>query len=304
VTELLQHVIDAVSLGSLYALAALGIGLIFGVMRFINFAHGDFITVGAYALIVPSANPVATLFIGDLPWPLVVITICAIVSGVALATEFIVFRPLRDADPTSMMVAAFALSFIIQNSILSIYEARPKSVDLWAGLNLAWKVAGVRVPKLELVTIAATLLLLSSLVIFLRKTSLGIHMRAASEDFKMARLLGVRGNAVITAAFAISGVLAAVVSLLLVAQIGVLNYQMGQPLLQIAFVATVIGGMGSLFGTALGGFTVGVVSVILQIVLPESLRPSRDAFVFGFVILVLLFRPEGIVSVRAIRERV
>jgi branched-chain amino acid transport system permease protein len=133
---------------------------------------------------------------------------------------------------------------------------------------------------------------------------MGVAMRAASEDFRMARLLGVRANRVIAAAFAISGFLAAVVSLLLVAQTGVLSYQMGVPLVLFAFVATVVGGMGSLAGAVLGGFIVGVASVFFQVALPIDWRPNRDVWVYGMILLILLLRPSGLIKVRSVTERV
>ena len=188
--ELAQNIIDALSLGSIYALVALGLGLLYGILRLVNFAHGDFITVGAYALILPSANPIAIMVIGDWPWPFLVIGVTIIVVILALLVEFIVFRPLRSANPASMMVAAFALSFVIQHVILAIYESRPKAVNLWPHLNQPIDVLGIRVPKLELVTIGATLMMLAALVGFLRRTRYGIEMRGASEDFFMARRAG------------------------------------------------------------------------------------------------------------------
>ena len=144
--------------------------------------------------------------------------------------------------------------------------------------------------------------LLLTLMAFLRYTPMGVAIRAASEDFRMARLLGVRANRVIAVAFAISGFLAAVVSLLLVAQTGVLSFHMGIPLVLFAFVATVVGGMGSLAGAVLGGFVVGVASVVFQTALPIELRPNRDVFVYGMVLLILLLRPRGLVKVKSIEE--
>ena len=146
--------------------------------------------------------------------------------------------------------------------------------------------------------------LLASLVLFLRRTPLGVAMRAASEDFLMARLLGVRANLVIAAAFAISGFLAAVVSLLYVTQTGVLSFHMGIPLVLFAFVATVVGGMGSLTGAVLGGFVVGVASVVFQVVLPIDMRPNRDAWVYAMILVILLLRPSGLVKVKSIEEKV
>jgi branched-chain amino acid transport system permease protein len=303
-TLVLQALIDAVSLGSIYALTALGIGLIFGILRLINFAHGDFITIGAYSLILPSAAVVATPTLGAWPLYLLVPGVIAVVVVVALATERVAFRPMRQASMASLLVASFAVSYILQHVILLIYSGRPKAVNV--GMNLAQSInfAGLRVPAIELVSIGAALVLLGGLGLFLRRTNYGVQMRAAAEDFQMARFLGVRANFVIALAFAISGMLAAVVSLILVTQSGVLSVQMGLGVVMMAFVATVIGGMGSLVGAAVGGFVVGVGSGILQAALPDDMKLVREAFVFGFVILLLLVRPQGIIVTRAARERV
>ncbi len=303
-TGFIQNVIDAAALGSLFALTALGIGLIFGVMRLINFAHGDFIMIGGYALIVPSSAVTATLFIGAWPAPLLVGAVCLIIVALAVASERIAFRPVRAAPPSVLLITSFALSFFFEHAVIMIYGARPKAVNIWAGLVEPIIIAGVRIPKLQIITIGVTLALLVLLVAFLRRTPIGVAMRAASEDFLMARLLGVRANQVIAVAFAISGFLAAVVSLLLVAQTGVLSFHMGIPLVLFAFVATVVGGMGSLAGAVLGGFVIGVASVTFQVVLPVEWRPNRDAWVYAMILLILLLRPSGLVKVKSVEEKV
>jgi len=303
-TFFLQVVINAISIGSLYALAALGIGLLFGVMRLINFAHASYITIGAYTIIVPSTAALATLYIGNWHWALMTAAVCAIVIVLAVCTEFIVFRPLRHADPATLLVGSFALSFSLYYLLLLIHGGRPKADDIGRGLIEHIAIGGLTIPRIDVVTIGITVTLLVALGLFLKKTRYGIEMRAASEDFRMARLLGVRANRVISIAFAISGLLAAAVSLLYLSRVGVLFPRMGIPLVIIAFVATVIGGMGSLFGAALGGFFVGAVSVVLQTILPLGLRAHRDAIVYILVIAILLWRPEGLIQVRAVKERV
>ncbi len=303
-TAFIQNAIDAIALGSLFALTALGIGLIFGVMRLINFAHGDFIMIGAYALIVPSSAVTATMYIGAWPTPLMVAAICLLIILLAIASERLAFRPLRDAQPSVLLITSFALSFFFEHLVIMIYGGRPKAVNIWEGLMESVVISGVRIPELQIITIAVTVTLLLTLMAFLRYTPMGVAIRAASEDFRMARLLGVRANRVIAVAFAISGFLAAVVSLLLVAQTGVLSFHMGIPLVLFAFVATVVGGMGSLAGAVLGGFVVGVASVVFQTALPIELRPNRDVFVYGMVLLILLLRPSGLVKVKSIEEKV
>ncbi|MBM3517220.1 MAG: branched-chain amino acid ABC transporter permease [Alphaproteobacteria bacterium] len=302
--EIVQVMVDAISLGSLYALAALGIGLIFGILRLINFAHGDLMTIGGYALIVPSAAAVATAFIADWPTPALVLAVVAIVVVFALATEAAVFRPLRNAHPAVLLIGSFAVSFFLQNLVLMIYTSRGKTVNLWPGLSDAIEIAGVRTAAIEFVTIGVTAALLGGLALFMQRTRYGVHMRAAAENFRMARLLGVRANVVISIAFAASGLLAAVVALLLVARQGYLFYRMGTPIVIFAFVATIIGGMGSLTGAALGGFVLGILSVVLQVVLPDDIKAARDAFAFAIVVLLLLVRPEGLIAGRVAPERV
>jgi branched-chain amino acid transport system permease protein len=300
----MQVFLDAASNGSLYALIALAIGLVFGVMRLINFVQADYVTIGAYALIVPSAATVPTLFFGAWPLPLLVAAVALVVVCLALATERLAFRPLRQTDPSTLLVSSFALSFMLQQIVMLIYNSRPKSIDFGGGLAAAVEFAGLRIPGIQIVTMASALSVGLLLVLFMRKTALGVEMRAAAEDFTMAQLLGVRANRVIALAFAISGLLGAIVSLLLVVQTGVLDYRMGIMPIIYGFFATVIGGMGSLTGAAVGGFLVGAASQLLQAWLPADFRPFRDAFLFGLVILILLFRPEGLARSSAMRERV
>lgn len=300
----IQVLFDAAALGSLYALVALAIGLVFGIMRLINFAQGDYLTIGAYALVVPTASVTPPLLFGALPWPLMVAAVLATCIIVALLTERIAFRPLRNANPATLLISSFAVSYFLQHALMLVHTGRPKSIAMGSSLAQAIDIFGVRIPGVQLVTMGVTVSLLIGFVILLKKTAIGIQMRAAAENFQMARLLGVRANKVIAFGFALSGFLAGIVSLLLVAQTGTLDIKMGIMPVIFAFFATVIGGMGSLAGAALGGFLVGVASVLLQAYLPPDLRAFRDAGVFALVILVLLVRPKGLIPSSASRERV
>jgi branched-chain amino acid transport system permease protein len=289
-----QNAIDAVSLGAVYALAALGIGLIFSIMRLINFAHGELIMMGGFTLYALAGQPYLVMGLAAV----------LVVAIVALGMERIGFRPLRGANPATLLIASFAVSYLVQHVVLLVFGSRPMGVDFLAQLGESIEFAGLRVPKLQITAILITLILLTGLALFFRHSPIGVQMRAAAEDFTMARLVGVRANRVIAAAFVISGVLASIVSLYLVAQTGSVSYKMGVSMVLIAFVASVIGGMGSLIGAALGGFLVGFVSVSLQAYLPVDLRPYRDAFVFLAFIAFLLWRPQGIMFRRSDRERV
>nr|WP_315846318.1 branched-chain amino acid ABC transporter permease [uncultured Achromobacter sp.] len=300
----IQTLVDAAALGSLYALVSLAIGFVFGIMRLINFAQGDYITVGAYALVVPTASVAPPLLFGALPAPLMVIAVLLTVVILALATERIAFRPLRQTNPATLLVSSFAVSYFLQHLIMLVHTGRPKSIDISGGMGRAIDIGGLRLPGTQLLTMGVTAVLLVALVLFLKRTSIGVQMRAAAENFQMARLLGVPANRVIAVAFAVSGLLSGTVSLLLIMQTGTLDMRMGMMPVIYAFFATVIGGMGSLPGAALGGFLVGAASVLLQSYLPTDLRPFRDAGVFTLVILTLLWRPSGLIATSANRERV
>jgi branched-chain amino acid transport system permease protein len=291
---MLQHLFDAASLGGLYALIALGIALVFGVMNLVNFAHGELLMVGGYTILLTES----------LPWPAVVVLAVAATVLTALLMERIAFRPVRSADATTMLITSFAVSILLQNIAVWVAGRRPKGVSFGSGLGDPAHIGGTRVPQVEILTIVLVVALLAALVLLLKRTRLGIQMRAAAEDFRMTRLMGVRADTVIVAAFAGSGALAAVAVLLLIVTSGTVSPGMGlQPVL-IGFVATVVGGMGSLVGAAVGGFLLGSATVLLQWTLPLEARGYRDAIVFTAVIAVLLFRPRGLFASRALEERV
>jgi len=301
---LLQILFDALSLGSLYALGALGIALIFGVMRLVNFAHGDVMAFSIFALLWPSVDAMAIVFAGNLPWFLLVPFVLAVGAGLSVLCEVLVFRRFRRASPATMMIASFALGFVIRYFLLMLFSSRPKSISLLPELSQPVEVLGAYIPLLQVITIIVTLLVLFALTGFLRRTRFGLEMRAAAENFTMARMLGVRANRVIMGAFALSGMLAAASALILAAQTGTADIQMGAGVMLMAFIATVIGGLGSLSGAVLAGFLIGAASVLMQVVLPPEARPFRDAFVYGAVILVLIFRPQGLLPARGTKERV
>lgn len=294
-TELAQHAVDALSLGGLYALAAVGIALVFGVMRMVNFAHADFITFAGYALLAVGARST---------WLIIPI---ALAGGalLALVVERAAFRPVRNADMSTLLIASFAASAVIQNLLILIVGSAPRSVNVLAGVSNSSLIAfGVRIGALDLVTIGASLLLLVILVLCLYRTTIGLQLRAAAENFNAARMLGVRANVVVAAAFSITGVLAGATAVLLVARIGALSPTLGLQLTLVGFAATIVGGMGSLVGAVVGAYVIGILTVVLQTVLPEAMRGYRDAFVFGAVILLLALWPRGMFARRSTGERV
>lgn len=303
-TAALQVLFDALSLGSLYALGALGIALISEVMRLVNFAHGDYIAFCIIALLWPTTQAATILFLGQLPTVLLVPLVIAIGALVSVASEVLVFRRLREANPATMMIASFALGFVLQHLLLVLYSSRPKSLSILPGLAWQVEVMGARIPLLQVVTIFATLAVLVALTAFLKRTRFGLEMRAAAEDFTMARMLGVRANRVILLAFAISGALAGAIGLVVVVQTGTADINMGLSVMLVAFIATVIGGLGNLWGAVAAGFLIGGASVLMQVILPLDARPFRDAFVYALVIVVLIWRPQGLFAPRAAKQRV
>jgi branched-chain amino acid transport system permease protein len=300
-TAMLQIVFDALSLGGLYALGALGIALIFGVMRLVNFAHGDFIAFCVFAMLWPSINAAAIVFAGNLPFYLLVPLLLLIGAALSMLSEVIVFRRFRNANPATMMIASFALGFVVRHLLLMLFSSRPKSITLWPSLGLPVEILGARIPMLQIVT---TVTVLAVLTLFLKRTRYGLEMRAAAENFTMARMLGVRANSVILLAFAISGMMAAAIGLILATNSGTADIGMGANVMLIAFIATVIGGLGSLPGAVAAGFLIGAASVLFQATLPHDARVFRDAFVYGAVIVVLLVRPQGLFAPKSAKQRV
>jgi branched-chain amino acid transport system permease protein len=290
----IEYTIDGISLGSLFALFSLGIGLLFGIMRLINFAHGELIMIGAFGF----------TFIVSPPWPIRILIVVGLVVVAAVAMERVAFRYARGADPDTLLVTSFAVSFLLQNLAILLFGALPRSVALYPFLTDSVHVGTYTIPTIEFVTVGVTAVLLVSFGAFLNRTRMGVQMRAAAENFTMARLLGVRANNVVATAFAFSGLLAGVAAFILVQQTGIVQPTIGVSPVLAAFVATILGGLGSLTGAVVGGYFLGGLTVALQALLPFAVRSYRDAFVFGIVLLVLVLRPHGLLVHRSTYIRV
>ncbi|HEV7483068.1 MAG TPA: branched-chain amino acid ABC transporter permease [Solirubrobacterales bacterium] len=293
-TELSQNLINALSLGSLYALIALGVAVIYTVMGLLNFAQGEFIMVPAYALFVLAGVPFGVALGG------------ALLTGIVLAVlaERVAFRPVRGADPSAQLVTSLAVAAILQNVVTVAVEARSRSVATPQFLSESTSVAGVAVPNLEFVTLGLTALVLGGLGWLLYRTRTGLQIRAAAENIEMARLLGVDADRLVAITFAISGGLAAIVGVLLVMQTGQVSPTMGLTPVLVGFVAVEIGGLGRISGAVIGGLALGAVTSLLGAYLPAGLAPYRDAFVFSLPIVLLAVRPQGLLSGKAARARV
>lgn len=284
----LDFLINAVSLGSTYALLALGMVIVYGILKLVNFAYGELIMIAGYSLFVLSLGP-------HLPWIIMAVLAVGVAVLTSYLTERVAFRPVRSNSFTAMLITSFAVSTLLQNAALLIISPRARGVPLPDVFSESAMIWGQSVPIRSLLAIVTSLLLLGLLVVLLRRTVLGIALRAASDNFRMTRMLGVPANLVISVAFAISGLLAGVVALFWVGRTASVTPTIGSAPLLVAFVATVIGGMRSLLGAVVGGYIYGIVFSLIGVILPQGMLEFREAFMFLIVILILLFRPEGLI---------
>ncbi len=284
----LQFAIDALSLGGAYALMALGLVVVYGILRLVNFAYGELIMVAGYTMFLVSGSA--------LPW--LVMAACALIMAMVagVATDYFAFRPVRAKSVTAVLITSFAFSTLLQNAAQLFISPRPRTVPLPELFSQTVEFAGVVTPARNLITIAVAVSMLGLFAWLMRVTILGIAMRAAATHFTMARMLGVPANLIISSAFAISGLLAGVVALLWIGRIGTVVPGIGLEPLLIAFIATVIGGMRSLVGAVVGGFLLALIDTSLNYTLPQDLLKFRDAFTFSLVIAILLWRPEGLIK--------
>jgi branched-chain amino acid transport system permease protein len=282
-----QVLADAVGLGSIYALMAVGIGLVFGVLRLVNFAYGQLVMAGAYTLAFTSG------------WPTLASLAACLVVVVALSTamDYAVFRPLRGHSPAVMLVTTFAIAFLLQ-SVALIVDVRDDTIGEPAtvlnSLNQAVSVGGVDVRKVTLVAIVASAVALAGLALLLGRTTIGLHMRAAAADFRTARLLGVRADRVIGVAVLLSAVLAAVVAVILTVQNPLVTPRFALVETIVVLVGVVVGGMNRLWTATLGGFAIGFATGVINGALPTDKTVFLPSAVFALVILVLLVRPGGL----------
>jgi branched-chain amino acid transport system permease protein len=291
-----QTIADATALGAIYALMAVGIGLVFGVLRLVNFAYGQLVMAGAFALALAS----------QWNWPVwAAIVLCfAVVLVLSVLMDRLVFRPLRGHSPAVMLVATFAVAFLLQNIALLWFGPLGKIATSFAYLQRPVVISGVDIRKITIVAIVVAVVCLAALNLLLERTTVGLHMRAASLDFQTARLLGVRANRVIGAAVLISGGLAAVVAVMLTVQTPLVTPDFALRDTIIVLAGVVLGGMNRPIPATLGGFAIGFASGLLGGALPTNQSQYLPSFLFAAVIAVLLVRPGGLFTHSVPAERV
>jgi branched-chain amino acid transport system permease protein len=277
---------DALALGGIYALMAVGIGLVFGVLRLVNFAYGQLIMAGAFAL----------AYGAQWGWPnWASILFCfGVVLALSVLMDRLVFRPLRLHSPAVMLVATFAVAFLMQNIALLAFGSLGKTAGSLAVLQAPWDIGGVFIRKIAIIAVATAAGCLALLQLLLTRTPVGLHMRAAAMDFRTARILGVRANRVIGGAVLISGLFAAVAAVLLtVEQTRVTStFALSETIVVLAGV--VVGGLNRPIPATLGGFTIGFAYGLLGGILPTNQSQYLNSFIFAAVIVVLLVRPSGL----------
>jgi branched-chain amino acid transport system permease protein len=291
VTEyIIQQTINALSLGSIYAMVAIGLAIVFGILRLINFAHGDLMMVACYVAFFLVASGLGFL-------PTVAIALLA-TAGLGLMMERAAYRPVRGAPDVVMLLTSLAVSIFLQNVFVMVLSPVPRSFrDVSpAFLDVVNHWGPITMSNVNLVTLAATAVSFTLLTLFVTRTRLGISMRATAEDLIGAHLVGININRVVQVAFFIGSALAAVAGILWAARLGKIDPLMGFVPLLKAFVAAVIGGFGTLAGAVVGAYVLGFAEIFLIGFLPPALSSYRDAFVFLLLIVVLLVRPNGILG--------
>ena len=283
-SPLIQSLVDALSAGAVLGLAALAIGLVFGVIRLANFAQGEIITAAAYTLI----------FTWQLGWFVAIPLSIVVAVAISLLMEFAVFSRMRMATPATLLVASFGLSFLLQRVYEMLFTNNVQTAPVASGLAQSVEVAGIRLQMLSVATIILAAVLLGALMWFLNKTSLGLQLQAAAADFRTARLIGIPASRVIGLSFALSGILAAAVAFVTTTQTGAVGPTFGVSITILALIGAVIGGIDKIYGALAGGFLVGFATSMLASWLPQELSNFKDAYVFVLVILILLFKPSGL----------
>jgi branched-chain amino acid transport system permease protein len=289
VSTLVQQIMDGLGRGSIYALLAIGIAVIFGVMHLVNFAHGELITVSAYVTYWLASR--------GLSWWFFAPAIIGTSVVVSMAIELVAFRRVRGAPDFTMLLTSFGIHFVSQALFVMTVGANFQNFDRPDWIFDTWRVAGISLEVVDLATIGVTLVMLGLTVLIMRRTMFGIAIRAAAEDFDTARLMGIRSNRVITGAFALAGALAGVAAVFWLMRSGQASPTAGLTPLLKGVLAALIGGLGSLEGAVLGGFLLGLVEVLLLSRLPSDYAALTEGIIFFAIALLFVFRPQGIIAV-------
>ncbi|MGL4343966.1 MAG: branched-chain amino acid ABC transporter permease [Cellulosilyticaceae bacterium] len=285
---LMQHLANGILLGSLYALIAIGYTMVYGILRLINFAHGDLFMVAAYLMVFG-------LGVFHLPWYITIVVTIGITAVMGMMIEKMAYRPLRDAPKTSLLISAIGVSFLLENLATYLFSGKPKAFPEFKVMTQSFVVGGVSLQPLNIIVPVVTVILLGALVYLIHKTKLGMAMRAVSKDYEIARVMGIKINHIIAYTFVIGSGLAAVGAIL-----WGMKYPQVSPLMGVmpglkCFIAAVVGGIGNIKGAVVGGFILGLAEVLL-VAFFSPLSGYRDAIAFVLLIIILLVRPTGLMG--------
>jgi branched-chain amino acid transport system permease protein len=284
----MQNLANGISVGSLYALIAIGYTMVYGILKLINFAHGDIFMMAAYFAFFG----VVTF---GLPWYFAFIIAIVLTALLGMTIEFAAYKPLRNAPKISVLISAIGVSFLLENLAVVLFGGRPKAfpdIKLFTDVVV---IGGVSIQKLTFIIPVVTIILLFVLLHLVNKTNIGMAMRAASKDVETARLMGINVNRIISFTFAIGSGLAAVGAMMWSVKYPQIVALMGMMPGLKCFIAAVIGGIGDIKGAVIGGFVLGLTEIMLVGFLP-GLTGYRDAFAFVLLIVILLFKPTGIMG--------
>ena len=289
----LDNLINGLSLGSIYAIIALGYTMVYGIAKMLNFAHGDVIMVGAYIA-----------FCGMQYWGVPVIPAILIAMAVCtllgITIEGLAYRPLRQATSLAVLITAIGMSYLLQNTALMIWGANPKSFPTTFINNSSIRLGSLNISVATVITILTSVVIMTALTLFTAKTKMGKAMRCVSEDRGAAELMGINVNRTISVTFAIGSALAAIAGVLLCSSYPILQPTTGSMPGIKAFTAAVFGGIGSIPGAMLGGILLGIIEIFGKAYISTELG---DAIVFAVLIIVLLVKPAGLLG-KPMREKV
>lgn len=285
----MQNFANGISLGGLYALIAIGYTMIYGILRLINFAHGDIVMIGAYLAFYGIA-------LVALPWWLSFPLAIALTTALGIGVERMAYRPLRDAPRISVMISAIGVSLLLENVANVVFGGRPKAFQQPKIFTTELHISGVRFSSLTLFIISICLVLLVAIFWLVYRTKTGRAMRAVSRDFEVARLMGINVNWVVSFTFALGSGLAGVGAVMWAMKYPQLTPLMGVQLGLKCFIAAVVGGIGSVPGAMLGGLIMGVGEIMIVALLPDVAN-WKYLFSYGLLILILFIKPTGIMGI-------
>lgn len=287
----MSTIIDGLSLGAIYALIALGYTMVYGIAKMLNFAHGDIIMVGAYAIF-------STLALTGFPIAAIIVAVI-VCTALGIATEKIAYKPLRGASPLAVLITAIGVSYFLQSIAQIIYSSTSKSVTLIPYKSLS--IGSIKINVSTIITLAVSAVIMVALTLFVNKTKTGRAMLAVSEDRGAAQLMGISVNKIIMLTFAIGSALAACASVFYLMAIPQVYPTLGSMPGIKAFTAAVIGGIGSIPGAMIGGILLGLIEKLALSV--PALAPYTTSIEFGLLIIILLVKPTGLLGKRR-REKV